>query len=77
MPKIIAVLDAKSSTGSRPWEKKGEGGGGGGGGGTQNKIVRPFRTLFALKIRGAAPLGPSPESATEKDKNGRETQITE
>ena len=49
----------------------------GGGAVSKNKFVRPFRTLFALKIRGAAPLGPSPESATEKDKNGRETQITE
>lgn len=48
-----------------------------GGAVSKNKFVRPFRPPFALKIREAAPLGPSPKSATEKDKNGRETQITE
>ena len=36
-------------------------------------FVRPSSPQFALKIRGGGPLGPSPESATEKDKNARET----
>ena len=37
-------------------------------------FVRPFRPQFALKIRGAGPLGPSPESASEKDKKAEKPQ---
>ena len=35
-------------------------------------FVRPFSPHFALKIREAGPLGPSAESATEKDKKKAE-----
>ena len=40
-------------------------------------FVRPFSPQFALKIRGgggAAPLGPSPESVTEKIKMAEKPQ---
>ena len=41
---------------------------------SKRTFVRPFRPQFALKIRGACPLGPSPESANEKDKKAEKPE---